>query len=108
VKEEEKQNLSFLYITPGTQMPVAIEQEQGDRNGDVHRVTAKSNGQAENANESSRYWQKRYIPGGDETFEVSLYYRSLYTSKLTCSKPRRDIPSSFGKKMCSTGRKTAT
>jgi hypothetical protein len=53
-------------------MPVAIQQEHGNGNGSGHGVTAKSNEQADYSNESSRYWQKRYVPGGDESFEVSL------------------------------------
>jgi len=51
-------------------MPAAIYQEHRNGNEDGHPVAVKGNGQADNANESSRYWKKRYIPGGDETFEV--------------------------------------
>jgi hypothetical protein len=41
----------------------------GDSNG-VQNAT-KSTVQADLVSHSSRYWQKRYVPGGDESFEVS-------------------------------------
>jgi hypothetical protein len=53
-------------------MPVAIEtQTNGQSLPDL-----KS--QVEGQHSSSRYWQKRYIPGQDETFEVCLEYCEQY------------------------------
>jgi hypothetical protein len=43
----------------------------GDTNG--HLANLKKNAQIELPEGSSRYWQKRYVPGQDETFEVSRY-----------------------------------
>lgn len=45
----------------------------GDTNGQLGSL--KKNAVAESTEGSSRYWGKRYIPGQDESFEVSHLIR---------------------------------
>lgn len=60
--------ISYLY---SHNMPVATSSDHMNGNGDGHLAATKSHLNAESAVGSSRYCQKRYVPGGDESFEVS-------------------------------------
>ena len=52
-------------------MPVAAHQEHLNGNTNGHVADQKKGSHIDKADGSSRYWQKRYVPGRDETFEVS-------------------------------------